>query len=82
MNYQGKALDDLATIADEKLCPFTNELLIEFIGVSLKLAPATELFSKTKKATEETNSKTLWRRHFGQWETWGSNREGETVKYL
>ena len=37
MSYQGKMLDDLATIVDEKLCPFSNELLIEFIGVSLNL---------------------------------------------
>ena len=55
MSYQGKALDDLATRRDEKLCPFSNKLLIDFIDVSLKLAAA----------TEKANSKTLWRRHFG-----------------
>ena len=36
-------------IVDEKLCPFNNELLIEFIGVSLKLATTTELLSKTRR---------------------------------
>ena len=36
-------------IVDEKLCPFSNELLIEFIGVSLKLATTTELLSKTRR---------------------------------
>ena len=46
MNYQGKTLDDLETIVDENLCPFSNELLVEFIGVSLKLATTSELFSK------------------------------------
>ena len=49
MNYQGKTLDDLATIVDEKLCPFSNELLIEFIDVSLKLATTTDLLSKTRR---------------------------------
>ena len=29
------------------LCPFSDELLIDFNGVSLKLAAATELSSKT-----------------------------------
>ena len=33
-------------IVDEKLCPFSNELLIEFIGVSLKLATTTNCFQK------------------------------------
>ena len=47
MSYQGKTLEDVATIAEEKLCPFSNELLIDFIGVSLKLATSTELLSKT-----------------------------------
>ena len=36
-------------IVDEKLCPFSNELLIEFIGASLKLATTTELLSKTRR---------------------------------
>ena len=36
-------------IVDEKLCSFSNELLIEFIGVSLKLATTTELLSKTRR---------------------------------
>ena len=36
-------------IVDEKLYPFSNELLIEFIGVSLKLATTTELLSKTRR---------------------------------
>ena len=36
-------------IVDEKLCPFSNELLIEFIGISLKLATTTELLSKTRR---------------------------------
>ena len=36
-------------IVDEKLCPFSNELLIEYIGVSLKLATTTELLSKTRR---------------------------------
>ena len=49
MNYQGKTLDDLGTIVDETLCPCSNELLIEFISVSLKLATATELLPKTRK---------------------------------
>ena len=49
MSYQGKSLDDLATIVDGKLCPFSSKLLIDFIGVSLKLATATELFSKTRQ---------------------------------
>ena len=49
MSYQGKTLDDLATIVDEKLQPSSNELLIDFIGVSLKLAAATELFSKMRR---------------------------------
>ena len=46
---QGKTWDDLATLVDEKLCPFSNELLIEFIGVSLKLVTTTELLSKTRR---------------------------------
>ena len=49
MNYQWKTLDDLATIVDGKICPCSNELLIEFIGVSLKIATTTELLSKTRK---------------------------------
>ena len=49
MNYQGKTLDDLVTIVDETLCPCSNELLIEFISVSLKLATTTELLPKTRK---------------------------------
>ena len=36
-------------IVDEKLCPFSNELLIEFIDVSLKLATTTDLLSKTRR---------------------------------
>ena len=46
MSHRGKTLADRATRRDEKLCPFSNKLLIDFIGVSLKLATATELFSK------------------------------------
>ena len=38
---------DLAIIVEEKVCPFSNELLINFIGVSLKFKTATKLFSKT-----------------------------------
>ena len=49
MNYQGKTLDDLVTIVDETLCPCSNELLIEFISVSLKLETTTELLPKTRK---------------------------------
>ena len=49
MSYQGKTLDDLVTRRGEKLCPFSNKLLIDFIDVSLKLATATELFSKTRQ---------------------------------
>ena len=44
-----KTLDDFATRRGEKLCPFSNKLLIHFNGVSLKLATATELFSKTRQ---------------------------------
>ena len=46
MNYQRKTLDDLGTIVDEKLCPFSNELLIEFIGVSLNLQQQLNCFQK------------------------------------
>ena len=45
MNYQGKTLDDL-TIVDEKLCLFSNELQIEFIGASLKLQQQLNYFQK------------------------------------
>ena len=63
MSYQGKTLGDLVTIVDGKLCPFSNELLINFIGVSLKLATATELFSKTrqlKKLIQKHCEKDIW----------------------
>ena len=63
MSYQGKTLDDLVTIVDGKLCPFSNELLINFIGVSLKLATATELFSKTrqlKKLIQKHCKEDIW----------------------
>ena len=62
MDYQGKTLDDLATLEDEKWCPFSNELLIEFIG---KTCNNNWIAFKNKKTTEETNSKTLWGKHFG-----------------
>ena len=34
---------------DKKLCSFSNELLIDITGASLRLATATELLSKTKR---------------------------------
>ena len=76
MNYQGKTLDDLATIVDEKLCPFSNELQIEFIRVSLKLQQQLNYFQKQEdnKRNEFKNimKKTFWTMR---------NQDGETVKY-
>ena len=48
-------MEDLATM----LCPFNNELLIDFNGVSLKLATATELLSKTRKKLKKLIQKHL-----------------------
>ena len=62
MSYQGKTLDDLANIVDKKLCPFSNELLM---GCFIKTYNSNWIVFKNEKTTEETNSKTLCRRHFG-----------------